>query len=82
MERTVNMAKKEVKPEIENSCDARIKVLHERLGELTYLITERTTELNKQLHTLQDELNQDVKLREMQKAANRVATELEALKKK
>jgi len=77
------MAKKEVKKkEVENSCDARIKFLHERLGELTYLITERSAELNRQLRALQDELNQDVKLRDMQKESNKVATEIQKLKKK
>jgi len=73
------MAKTE---EIENSCDIRIKVLHERLGELTYLITERSGKLNAELRAFQQKLNQDKELNEMQQESNKVATELETLKKK
>lgn len=74
------MVKKEAK--IENSCDARIKVLHERLGELTYAISERSAKLNAELRAFQQKLNQDKELNEMQQESNKVATELEALKKK
>ena len=74
--------KKTVKKKvIKNSADARIKFLHERLGELTYLITERTAKLNIELRAFQQKLNQDKALNEMQKEANEVATDLEKLKK-
>jgi len=77
------MAKKEVKKkEVENSCDARIRFLHERLGELTYSITKRTEELDARLRAFQRELSQDKELKAMQKEANEVATDLEKLKKK
>ena len=73
------MAKKK---EIKNSKDARIKFLHERLGELTYLITERLNKLNVELNAFKKKLDQDKSLKEMQKEANKVATDLEQLKKK
>ena len=77
------MAKKKVKKkEVTNSCDARIKFLYERLGELTYLITERRDKLNTELQAFQQKLNRDKALNEMQKEANEVATDLEKLKKK
>jgi len=81
------MVKKKVKKTvkkkiIKNSCDARIKFLHERLGELTYLVTKRTEELDARLRAFQKELSQDKELKEMQKEANEVATDLEKLKKK
>ena len=69
------------KTEIKNSCDARIKALHERLGELTYLITERTGKLNAELRAFQQKLNQDKELNEMQQESNKIADELETLKK-
>ena len=81
--KTVKRVKKTVKKkEIKNSADARIKFLHERLGELTYLITERTEELDARLRAFQRELSQDKNLKEMQKEANEVATDLQKLKKK
>ena len=76
------MAKKEVKKkEVENSCDARIKFLHGRLGELTYLITERTECLNTELRAFQQKLSNDKELRDMQQESNKVATEIQKLKK-
>jgi len=80
------MAKKKVKKEVKkkevmNSCDARIKFLHERLGELTYLITARTECLNAELQAFQKKLNQDKELRDMQQESNKVATEIQKLKK-
>ena len=81
--KTVKRVKKTVKKkEIKNSANARIKFLHERLGELTYLITARTECLNIELQAFQKKLNQDKELREMQKEANEVATDLQKLKKK
>jgi len=72
---------KEKKKEIKNSADARIKVLYERLGELTYLITEKINQLNAKLNAFKKQLDNDKSLKEMQKEANEVATELEKLKK-
>jgi len=77
------MAKKEVKKkEVMNSADARIKFLHERLGELTYQITVRTEYLNIELRAFQQKLSNDKELRDMQQESNKVATEIQKLKKK
>ena len=78
------MAKNETveKKEIKNSADARIKFLHERLGELTYQITVRTEYLNIELRAFQQKLSNDKELRDMQQESNKVATEIQKLKKK
>ena len=67
--------------DISNSTDARIKYLHERLGELTYLVSLRNTKLNAELREFQRKLNQDKQLLDMQEESNKIANELEALKK-
>lgn len=60
--------------------DSRIKLLYERLGNLTYQIAEHTGLLNRQLIAFQQKLNQDKKLDDLRQESNAIGAELEKLK--